>query len=81
MPHPARLKKDPQWRGHMAVQGDPSQMSRVLVGLWVLWHVGVVKQGVSGAGGEGPRAMETWPHRESKVVQEGVASKAGRTEP
>lgn len=53
MPHPARLKKDPQWRGHMAVQGDPSQMSRVLVGLWVLWHVGVVKQGVSGLGGKG----------------------------
>lgn len=42
----------------MAVQGVPSQMSRVLVGLWVPWHMGVVKQGVSWAWEEWPRARE-----------------------
>lgn len=43
IPHPALLKRDPQWRGmHGMFDG-------FLAGLWVTWHIGVGRQEVSGA--------------------------------
>lgn len=53
----------------MMVRGVPSQGSRVSVGLWVPWHMGVVTQGVSGAWEEGTR-----PHVERTRLSKSVRS-------